>query len=99
VFQDLYGTVFTIGRDVQRQMHAVNVEGSDVLTLIDGDGNFSPVPIILGNNKLRILLISSPKDRQERKWLIQNVHDDHASYVVGTWEWKECAIASFVTSV
>jgi len=100
VFQDLHGTVYTINDEVQQQTGIVVVPGDNILTLVDADGaSCQPDPIILDAINLRILLTSSPRVRSDRRWLIQHVHDEHASYVVGPWQWGECAIASFVTSV
>jgi hypothetical protein len=101
VFQDKHGLVFTINHEgPQRQMGAVVVQGHDILTLVDADGAFcQPDGIILNAIKLRILLTSSPRHRSDRRWLTQDVHDKHASYVIGPWLWDELAVASFVTSV
>jgi len=100
VFQDKYGFVYTIDDEVRRQMDDVVIRGHDVLALVDADGpKCQPCSIILDAVNLRILLTSSPRLKGDRHWLTQDVHDQHASYVVEPWRWGEFAVASFVTSV
>jgi hypothetical protein len=88
VFQDKDGFVYTIGDEVRRQMDdRLEVGGDDVLAPVDGDGqNCVPDRMILNAN-LRILLTSPPRKRDDRRWLTQDVKDEHASYVVGPWQW------------
>lgn len=101
VFQDITGAVYTINDEVRHQMFSpVRVPGDDVLTLIDGDGaSCEPDNSITLARNLRILLISSPRSRRDRRWLTQDVGDPDASYIVGPWQWDEFAITSFVISV
>jgi hypothetical protein len=100
VFQDKEGVVYIIDEDVKRQKDEVMVPGDDILTLVDADGAFcQPDGNILGAVNLRILLTSSPRVRNDRRWLTQDIDDDEASYIVGPWLWDECAVASFVISV
>jgi hypothetical protein len=100
VFQDKDGFVYTIDDEVRQQMGDVVVRGHDVLALVDADGaKCQPDSIILNAVNLRILLTSSPRLKGDWRWLIQDVHNQHPSYVVGPWRWGEFAVASFVTSV
>jgi hypothetical protein len=93
----MFGHVYTIRLDIQPGV--CMTQGHDVLALVDADGSYcQPHESILTTAKLRILLTSSPRTKRGRGWLTQNVHDEHASYIVGPWEWKEIAIALFVTS-
>ena len=93
------GDVYTISHEVKRQIDKVEVKGDDILALVDADGeSCEPKLIISEVVGLRILLTTFPKSRQKRRWLVQNVHDEDALYIVGPWHWHEIAIASFVTS-
>ena len=78
----------------------VGLRGDQVLVLVDGDGNHcQPDPRLLPARNLRMLLTSSPREGRELRWLVQDIKDSNASYVVGPWQWDELAITSFVTSV
>jgi hypothetical protein len=96
----MFGHVFTVGNKVEEKSDIIEVEGDDVLALVDADGKSCiPDRVILSTVNLRIFLTSSPRVQHDKNWLTQNVHDEHASYVVRPWHWEECAIASCVTSV
>ena len=101
IFQDTTGAVYTINDKVHKQMgDTVGLPGDQVLVLIDGDGRHcQPDPRILPARNVRILLTSFPRGRSSRRWLVQDIKDSYASYVVGPWQWDELAITSFVTSV
>jgi hypothetical protein len=101
VFQEYGGFVYIINDEVRQQMgRTVGISGDDILTLVDGDGeSCRPDSSILNATNLRIILTSPPRARCDRRWLIQNVGDEHVSYIVGPWQWDEFAVTSFVISV
>ncbi|KAF8238275.1 hypothetical protein L208DRAFT_1243387, partial [Tricholoma matsutake] len=95
VFQDMQGDVFLITDMVLPQKGRVTVPGDDVLTLVDADGELCiPNKYIFQTPNLRILLTSSPRSRADRRWLVQNVQDDGAAYVVSPWLRDEWLVAS-----
>ena len=99
MFQDIKGGVFLITGKVLRMKGNVVVPGDDMLSLVDADGE-SCVPNgnLFDTPNLRILLTSSPRRRQDRKWLTQFVGDSMATFVMEPWSWEELVVASFVHS-
>jgi hypothetical protein len=89
------GDVFLITDTVLLQTGRVTAPGDDVLTLVDADGEFCiPNKYFFHTPNLRILLTSSPRSRADRRWLIQNVQDEGAAYVVSPWLQDEWLVAS-----
>ncbi len=73
----------------------MTVPGDDVLTLVDADGSFcTPCEYFFDTSNLRILLTSLPKSRVDRRWLIKDVQDEWAEYVVSPWLQAEWLVAS-----
>lgn len=99
VFQDKGGGVSLINDEVTHYKDKAVVPGDDVLVLIDADGKFStPHQFLLDTVNFRVLLISSPRSRDDRKWLIQDVRDSHAVFVAKPWSREEFLVTSFVYS-
>ena len=99
VFQDMDGMVFTIGNTV-RPLGAPGVsdDADDVLTLIDADDIVCrPNNHLFRHKEYRILLTSSPKKIEDRKWLTQRV-GLHAMFMMKPWSREELVVASFVHS-
>ena len=93
------GFVFLIDDEVRHKNGRVVVPGDDVLALVDADGKFSiPNSHLLDAVNLRVLLVSSPRDRKDRNWLIQSVGDSGALYVMEPWSREEFLVTSFVHS-
>ena len=99
VFQDKGGTVSLINDVVLHKMDRVVVPGDDILVLIDADGESCiPKQFLLDTANLRVLLISSPRSRDDRKWLIQDVREAQAVFVAKPWSRAEFLVTSFVYS-
>ena len=99
VFQDKGGTVSLINDVVLRKKGSVVVPGDDILVPIDGDGeDCIPEQFLLDTANLRVLLISPPRSRDYRRWLIQDVRDAHAVFVAKPWSRAEFLVTSFVYS-
>ena len=100
VFQDMFGRVFIIG-DTVRPLGASGVSNNadDILALVDADLTVSqPNDYLFCRSEYRILQISSPKKRQDQKWLTKVVGDLHAMFMMMPWSREEFIIASFVHS-
>jgi len=99
VFQDKGGAIFFIGDEVRHEKGRVVVPGDDVLTLVDADGKSCiPNQFLLDATNLRVLLISSPRSRDDRKWLTQDVKETEAVFVAEPWSREELLVTSFVYS-
>ena len=73
-------------------------DADDVLTLVDADNTVcQPHDLLFRHAKCRILLTSSPKKNQDRKWLTQIVGQD-AMFMMNLWSREELVVASFVHS-
>ena len=99
VFQDTNGMVFIIGNTV-RPLGAPGAsdDAEDVLTLVDaGDKVCRPDNSLFHHKGYRILVTSSPKMKEERRWLKQRV-GLHAMYMMKPWSREELVVASFVHS-
>lgn len=97
VFQDMYGRVFMIGTTVRplgRQ--GVYGDADDVLALVDADIVCQPNEHLF-DGKYRILLTSSPRKREDRRWLKQLV-GPNAMFMADPWSREELIITSFVFS-
>ena len=89
------GDVSLITDTVLPQTGRVTAPGDDVLTLVDAEGEFRiPNKYFFHTPNLRILLTSSPRSRASRRWLVQNVQDEGAAYVVSPWLRDEWLVAS-----
>jgi hypothetical protein len=99
VFQDKGGAVFFISDEVLHEKGRVVVPGDDVLALVDADGECCiPNQFLLDAANLRVLLISSPRSRDDRKWLTQDVRETQAVFVAEPWSREELLVTSFVYS-
>jgi hypothetical protein len=99
VFQDKGGGVSLISDEVLQKEGSVVVPGDDVLALVDADGkSCTPKQFLLDTANLRVLLISSPRSRDDRKWLTQDVRETQAVFVAKPWSREEFLITSFVYS-
>jgi len=101
VFEDIKGAVFLITAEVLPMKGQVVVPGDDILSLVDADGESCiPNGDLFDAPNLRILLMSPPGNRRDRKWLTQNVMDSTtATFVMEPWSREELVVASFVHSV
>jgi hypothetical protein len=99
VFQSTKGALFLINDEIQHKPGAMVVPGDNVLALVDADGESCiPDPSLFEIANLRVLLILSPRSRKHRKWLIQDVRDEDAVFIVQSWSREEFLVASFVYS-
>ena len=101
VFQDVSGDVFIIGDTVLPALVARRVldDADDVLALVDADDKvYHPNEYLFLHDEHRILLTSSPKKREDRRWLIQRVKDKRAMFIMEPWSREELVVASFVHS-
>ena len=90
VFQDMDGMVFTIGNTV-RPLGAPGVS-DDADDIVCRPNNH-----LFRHKEYRILLTSSPKKIEDRKWLTQRV-GLHAMFMMKPWSREELVVASFVHS-
>ena len=99
VFQDMFGRVFIIG-DTVRPLGASGVSNNadDILALVDADLTVSqPNDYLFCRSEYRILQISSPKKRQDQKWLHQMpIADPCAVFMMKPWSREELLVSSFV---
>ena len=98
----MFGKVFIIDRNGVRapwDAPAVSYDADNVLTLVDADVDcYLPSEYLLNNFKHQILVTSSPKRREDRKWLKQFGHHHNAVFAMEPWSRKEFVVASFVCS-
>jgi hypothetical protein len=95
----MQGQVFVVDDTVHpaKSTLAALEDVDDVLTLIDADGaSCQPNQYLLSDYKYRILLTSSPRGSDDRKWLTQIVQDLDAVFVMEPWSREEIVVASFV---
>ena len=70
-----------------------------MLALVDADNKkCTPHDYLLDLSNLRVLLTSSPRSKNDRRWLIQYVHDERAVFVMEPWSQEEFLVVSFVYS-
>jgi len=98
VFQDKGGGVSLVSDEVLHKESSVVVPGDDVLVLVDADEESCPKQFLLDTANLRVLLISSPRSRDDRKWLIQDVREAQAVFIAKPWSREEFLVTSFVYS-
>lgn len=100
MFQDIGGNIFIIDDKVRCEKGRVEVSGDDVLALVDADGESCiPNQYLLDATNLRVLLMSSPRSSDDRRWLTQTVGDSNAAFIMEPWSGEEFLITSFVHSV
>ncbi|KIL60447.1 hypothetical protein M378DRAFT_168196, partial [Amanita muscaria Koide BX008] len=90
------GMVFIIGNTV-RPLGAPGVsdDADDVLTLVDADDTVCrPDKHLFRHKQYRILLTSSPKKNEDRKWLTQRVGDSQGMFMMMPWSREEFVVAS-----
>jgi hypothetical protein len=95
------GEVFIIDHTVRSAQGTAmpNPEDDDILSLVDADGaSCQPNRYLYTNYNHRILLTSSPRGRDDRKWLTQRARDQHAVFVMEPWLREEIVVALFVYS-
>jgi hypothetical protein len=97
VFQDMDGKVFIIDdAGVNTPEDARAVSGGEVLTLVDADvDSFGPAAYLLNNSNHRILLTSSPRSREDRRWLKQFAIAN-AVFTMEPWSREELVVATCV---
>ena len=91
VFQDMDGMVFIIGNTV-RPLGAPRVSDNADDTVCQ------PNNYLFRDKEYRILLTSSPKKNEDRRWPTQRVGDLHAVFMMKPWSREELLVASFVHS-
>jgi hypothetical protein len=96
VFQDLYGEVFLINDGVRDDISRTEIPGNVILALADAGGEVCAPHWRLSEDNLRVLLISSPKTRQDRKSLIQSVGSSNAVFLMKPWSREDFLVAMFV---
>jgi hypothetical protein len=96
VFQDLYGEVFLINDGVRDDIARTEIPGNVILALVDAGGEVCAPHWRLSEDNLRVLLMSSPKTRQDRKSLIQSVGSGNAVFLVKPWSREDFLVAMFV---
>ena len=97
VFQDVEGSVFNITDQVRKEGF---VEGDDVLTLVDADGDMCrPAGVILARNEYRIVLTSSPRSRKDRKWMDQYCPLYGQVLIMEPFSWEEMIQLGFVNLI
>jgi hypothetical protein len=93
------GDVFIIRDEVQCRRGRVNIQGDDVLALVDADTEkCTPHHYLLDIGNLRVLLTSPPMSKNDRRWLTKCVRDERAMFVMEPWLQEEFLVASFVYS-
>lgn len=93
------GEVFIIHDEVRCRSGRVDIQGDDILALVDADNEkCTPHRYLLDVSNLRVLLTSSPRTKNDRRWLTQSVHDERALFVMEPWSQEEFLVASFVYS-
>lgn len=96
LFQDISGQVLFINKEVRDEFTTTGIPGQDVLALVDANHHICVPHTRLFKNNLRVLLISSPRTRQDRKWLTQYVRDGDAVFLVKPWSRENFLVAMFV---
>jgi hypothetical protein len=96
LFQDMSGQVSYINNEVQNQFTTMAIPGQDVLALVDADNLVCVPHTRLFKPNIRVLLISSPMTRPDRRWLTQYVGDSDAVFIVKPWSQENLVVAMFV---
>lgn len=85
-----------INDEARERFTATGISG-DVLALVDADHHICVShTLCLSKTNLRVLLISSPKTRPDRKWLPQYVRDGDAVFLVKLWLRDNFLVAMFI---
>ena len=95
LFQDMGGQVSYINKEVMDKFSARMIPGEDILALVDADQVGEPHMRLFRDN-IRVLLLSWPRPRQDRKWLTQCIEDENALFLVKPWSRKEFLVAMLV---
>jgi hypothetical protein len=105
-FQTLGGSVYYISTKV---LHVVKPDAEirivddlldpvDVVALVDADGRLgvhTPCNILLSSPNIRIIVASSPRERESQKWLKQlNVPDGQRARMIDIWSEAELFITA-----
>ncbi|KIM91762.1 hypothetical protein PILCRDRAFT_138705 [Piloderma croceum F 1598] len=99
VFQDMAGELFLINDAVRHITSRGKIPQEDILALVDADGEVGePRSALFDTSNLRVLLVSSPKGREDRRWLTQSVGDIDAVFVMMPWSREEFLVASLFIS-
>ena len=99
MFQDIDGNAFIIDDTVRPLMEGPEVSDgvTDILALVDADGkSCEPNKDLYKVRNLRILLASSPRTNDKRRWLTHRVGDLHATFIMKPWSREEFVVTSFV---
>ncbi|KAF8237890.1 hypothetical protein L208DRAFT_1388533, partial [Tricholoma matsutake] len=99
MFQDMQGEVFVIDDTMHLPKYtpAALEDIDDVLTLVNADGaSCQPNRYLFRDYKYRILLTSSLRGSDDRRWLTQIVQDLDAVFVMEPWSQEEIVVASFM---
>lgn len=96
VFQNMHGKVFLINDEVRDDIAKAQIPGKDVLALVDADGEVCVPHRYLFETNLRVLLMSPPRSRPDRKWLTQSVGDTNALFLMKPWSREIFLVAMFV---
>ncbi|KIM46713.1 hypothetical protein M413DRAFT_23080 [Hebeloma cylindrosporum] len=100
LFQDKSGRVRYISDNVQDEFIPKRIKGQDVLALVDADGLICTPRQGLFSQNFRILLVSPPMTRRDRKWLTQDVDNEDAVFLVKPWSREEFLVAMlFISSI
>jgi hypothetical protein len=97
VFQSKKGEVFGIENTVQHWDAAVSHPRHETLMLVDADGSFHvPSDDVLEGQNLQIVLTSSPRTKDDRKWLRQYSPYDGRTVVMEPWTKEELFLSVYV---
>jgi hypothetical protein len=96
LFQNPSGRVRYINNEVLEEFTIAEIPGQDVLALVDADGLICVPRQRLFETKLRVLLVSSPRTKQDRKWLVWDVDDEDAVFIVKPWSREDFLVMMFV---
>jgi hypothetical protein len=97
VFQNAKSDVFIIGDTVEYCEGTVDLHGDDVLALVDADrSHCTPNDFLLEARNLRIVLASSPRTREDRKWVTQYCPFTELILVMEPWTIEELFLSTYV---
>ena len=97
MFQNKAGNVFLIRDTVERRNGNLVLEEIDVIALVDADGNnCAPSDNITDAANLKIVLASSPRSRQDRRWLTQDTQSRGETWVMAPWTTKDLFLSAYV---
>ena len=106
-FQTLGGSVYYISDMVQKiddperevTIEDKNQDPSDIVALVDADcktGIHTPRTILLCSRNIRVILASSPRDSESRKWLKQlGVPEPSRARIMDIWSEAELVITAY----